>query len=165
MRLMSRVLKRNGITGTMSEVLYEARHLAYIMATHNKNYTREQYEAATWLRAFVEAIKEEIRMKKGQYNILIQTEGEIGMIRVDGYILPDPESGLTFGARYRNRVWEITELSTGLLITSHADPHLVTNREDILPYIDRMRSTVLNLLKTHPESVDRFERVRKAVGL
>lgn len=165
MRLMSRVLKRNGITGTMSEVLHEANNLAYIMATHNKNYTREQYEAAVWLRAFVEAIKEDIRMKKGQYNILVKYEDGMSVERVDGYILPDPESGLTFGARYRNRVWEITELSTGLLVTSHADPHLVTHREDILPYIDRMRSTVLNLLKTHPESVDRFERVRKAVGL
>ena len=85
-------------------------------------------------------------MKKGFYHIYTRKDGKIKIEKVAGYIIPDEKSGLTFGARFRaGNGWEVTELSTGLLISyGEKKPK---NAGDILPFVDRMREAVLSAMK------------------
>ena len=102
-------------------------------------------------------------MKKGFYYIRTRQHGEENALKVNGHIIPDPASGLTFGAHFRaGSGWEVTELSTGLLISyGEKKPK---NQSDILPFIDRMRPAVLSAMKSHGEStIEHFnDLIRKA---
>ena len=103
-------------------------------------------------------------MKKGKYKILINTKGEIGILTVNGWIIPDEKSGLTFGARFRAGRWEITELSTGLLITDNAEAHTVKNKILIPHYIEKMRDLIVKLLGEHPEYIKRFNNTKEVTN-
>lgn len=100
-------------------------------------------------------------MKKGKYQIMIRTDGEIGLSTVNGWIIPDEKSGLTFGARFRAGRWEITELSTGLLITDSAEAHTVKNKILIPHYIEKMRDVITGILKQHHEYIEKFEKLKE----
>lgn len=98
-------------------------------------------------------------MKEGKYYILVRNLNDQPIVqKVDGYILYDEISGLSFGCRYINKTWEITELSTGLLITSkNGTLRKVDDKDMIESYIDEMRTLVLKVLTEHKELVDRFD--------
>lgn len=98
-------------------------------------------------------------MKKGFYHIYTRKDGKIKIEKVAGYIIPDEKSGLTFGARFRaGNGWEVTELSTGLLISyGEKKPK---NADDILRFIDRMREAVLSAMKSQEKH---FEHIKEAI--
>lgn len=85
-------------------------------------------------------------MKKGNYYIYTRQYGEEKAVNVTGYLIPDPQSGLTFGARFRaGSGWEITELSTGALIID--DKHQPKTAKDISQFINDRREVVLSAVQ------------------
>lgn len=98
-------------------------------------------------------------MKKGFYYIYTRKNNAIKVEKVAGYIIPDEKSGLTFGTRFRaGNGWEVTESSTGLLISyGEKKPK---NAGDILPFIDRMREAVLSAMKSQAKY---FEHIQEAI--
>lgn len=90
-----------------------------------------------------------MRIKRGKYYICCNKNYvEICLREVTGLIIHDDESKLNFGARYvDHRVWEVTELSTGSLVsTKHNRPK---NWLDVIPFIDRTRDAIVRALETH----------------
>lgn len=84
-------------------------------------------------------------MKKGFYYIQVNDKGKRRAVKVEGYIIPDPQSGLTFGARFTaGNGWEITESSTGLLISTYE--HKPKTSKNILQFINDMRAAVLSAM-------------------
>lgn len=98
-------------------------------------------------------------MKKGFYYIYTCKNNAIKVEKVTGYIIPDEKSGLTFGARFRaGNGWEVTESSTGLLISyGEKKPK---NADDILRFIAEMRPAVLSAMKSQEKY---FERIKEAI--
>lgn len=86
-------------------------------------------------------------MKKGNYYIYTRQDGKDKAIQVSGYIIPDPESGLTFGARFcAGSGWEVSELSTGALISAYTRKPKTS--KDIQQFINDMRPAVLSAIST-----------------
>lgn len=57
-------------------------------------------------------------MKKGKYYIQARKDGNTRAELVEGYLLQD-ETGIQYGAKFSaGSGWQITEISTGLLITT-----------------------------------------------
>lgn len=84
-------------------------------------------------------------MKKGFYYIQVNDKGKRRAEKVAGYIVNDSESGLTFGARFTaGRGWEITESSTGLLISNYERKPKTS--KNILQFINDMRAAVLSAM-------------------
>ncbi len=85
-------------------------------------------------------------MKKGFYYIHTKQNGIEKAVKVNGYIIPDPQSGLTFGARFcAGSGWEITELSTGALISAYNRKPKTS--KDILQFINDMRPAVCSAIQ------------------
>lgn len=103
-------------------------------------------------------------MKKGKYQIMVSKKGEIGILTVDGWLIDDTESELKFGARYYFGSWEITELSTGLLITDGSAAHTVNNKNLIPQYIAKMRGVIINILEHNPKMVNKFESLKSTLA-
>lgn len=92
-----------------------------------------------------------MKMKKGKYYICCnKNDMEICLHEVTGWISHDDESNLDFGARcVDHRVWEVTELSTGCLVsTSFIKPG---NKSDIIPYIARARDTIVRVMESRQD--------------
>ena len=89
-----------------------------------------------------------MRIKRGKYYICCTNRNaEIHLREVTGWIIRDDESKLDFGVRYIRHAWEVTELSTGSLVsTKHNKPK---NWSDIIPVIDRTRDAIVRALETH----------------
>ena len=88
-----------------------------------------------------------MRIKRGKYYICCKkNDVEICLHEVTGWIIHDDESKLDFGARVvDHKVWEVTELSTGSLVsTMYNRPK---NRSDIIPFIDRTRDAIVRALE------------------
>lgn len=85
-------------------------------------------------------------MKKSKYYIQTRKDGRLHAEIVEGYLLQD-KTGIKYGAKfYKGIGWEITEISTGSLITtSNIHPK---NKDDISRYINGMRPAVLSVLKS-----------------
>ena len=105
-------------------------------------------------------------MKKETYYILCfdDSTGKPQKIarEVAGYVFNDPASGLTFGARYNARVWELTELSTGLLASYRSGVRAITKRAGITAYLDEMRETIADLVKARGDVVELFATLKAA---
>lgn len=94
-------------------------------------------------------------MKKGNYYIYARQHGKEKAVKVNGYIIPDPQSGLTFGARFcAGSGWEITELSTGALISTYN--RKPKTQKDIPQFINDMREAVLSAMHTHRKTIEKF---------
>lgn len=101
-----------------------------------------------------------MRMKPGTYYIACINEGNIEVHKVNGHIIRDDKSKLDFGARYANHTkWEITELSTGCLISVPWDCPL--DKADIIPFIERMRDTIVQAMDSHQDK--RFKMCKDAI--
>lgn len=85
-------------------------------------------------------------MKKGQYNICIQYKGKPHKVTVSGYLYEDNESKIKFGYRYNKGRYDITELSTGLLITDSAETHTVKRKDEVISYITKHIDIIKKLL-------------------
>lgn len=60
-----------------------------------------------------------MRIKRGKYYICCyKNDVEIYLREVTGWIICDDENNLDFGARYVGHAWEVTELSTGSLVST-----------------------------------------------
>lgn len=85
-------------------------------------------------------------MKKGNYYIYARQNGKDKAVQVSGYIIPDPQSGLTFGARFcAGRGWEVSELSMGASISAYT--RKPKTLKDIPQFIDEMRPAVLSAIQ------------------
>ena len=100
-------------------------------------------------------------LKRGVYWVRVKSKvhGVIAQ-RVNGYIVTDAESGLTFGAHYWNGRWRVTELSTGLLVS--LPENKPKNAADILPFIERIRPAVLSAMRSHTDTQFFAELIEKA---
>lgn len=100
-------------------------------------------------------------MKRGTYWIRCNREKEgIVAVKVAGHIIPDAESGLTFGARFAGREWQVTELSTGLLCST--SEHKPQNAADIIPFINRTRGAIVSAMRSHTDAKFFSELIDKA---
>ena len=100
-------------------------------------------------------------MKEGKYYILKRNlNDEIVAERVSGYLITHEPSGLSFGCSYNEGYWDITELSTGLRITTRTGTLRTVNNKDMIePYIDKFANLVKNVVVSHPEFIDRFNNI------
>ena len=85
-------------------------------------------------------------MKKGQYNICIRYEGKPHKVTVSGYLYEDKESKIKFGYRYNKGRYDITELSTGLLINYLTVS--VKRKVDCIPFINNHIKVIKKLLES-----------------
>lgn len=101
-------------------------------------------------------------MKRGTYWIRCNREKEgIVAVKVNGHIIQDAASGLTFGARFvAGGGWQVTELSTGLLCSTYE--RKPQNAADIIPFIDRMRGTIVSAMRSHTDAKFFSELIEKA---
>lgn len=90
-----------------------------------------------------------MKMEIGTYYISCKkNENEVCLHKVSGWIIRDDKSKLDFGARYADHcVWEVTELSTGSLVSTMRNRP--KNKSDIIPFIDCTRDAVVRALETH----------------
>lgn len=103
-------------------------------------------------------------MKKGKYYIQTQKDGRNRAELVEGYLLQD-ETGIQYGAKFNAGIgWQITEISTGCLITTFN--RRPKNKDDISRYINEMRPAVLSVLKSKNgrEMVERFNKLIEGVS-
>lgn len=92
-----------------------------------------------------------MRIKRGKYYICCnKNDVEICLHEVTGWIIHDDESKLDFGARcVDHRVWEVTELSTGCLVSTTSNKP--KNKSDVIPYIERARDTIVHAMERHQD--------------
>ena len=96
-------------------------------------------------------------MKKGKYYIQTRKDGNNRAELVEGYLLQD-ETGVKYGAKFSAGIgWQITEISTGLLITSF--DRRPKNKDDINRFINEMRPAVLSALKGLRGVAEQFKRL------
>lgn len=90
-----------------------------------------------------------MKMKKGSYYISCRkNENKVCLQKVSGWIIHDDESKLDFGARcVAHRVWEVTELSTGNLVTPFSTK--LEHKSDVIPFIESTRDTVVRAMESH----------------
>lgn len=84
--------------------------------------------------------------------------GEEKAIKVKGYLYND-RYGRQYGARKEGYVWQITELSSGLL----ANSKVIYKRKEIQEYIDKIADTVIKLFegKNYQELIIKFNELKR----
>lgn len=91
-----------------------------------------------------------MRIKRGKYYICCnKNDVEIYLREVTGWIICDDENNLDFGARYVDHAWEVTELSTGSLVSTK--DNRPKNRPDVIPFIDRTRDAIVRAMESHKD--------------
>ena len=94
-------------------------------------------------------------MQKSNYFIIQRTGKEITKKSVPGYIVKEDRTGLIYGVRRVNNLWQVTELSTGLLCSKSSDN--INQMNKIGDYIKKISGQVKELLKARPELKKRLE--------
>lgn len=103
-----------------------------------------------------------MRMKSGEYYISC-SEKDVGKYvrKVSGWIIRDDENKMDFGARWvAHKMWEVTELSTGLLVS--APYNRPADKADIIPFIKRTRSAIVQLME-HWSSNEVYNDVKEMI--
>ena len=102
-----------------------------------------------------------MRIKRGSYYISCRkNENEVCLHKVSGWIIHDDESKLDFGARcVDHSVWEVTELSTGNLVTTFSTK--LEHKSDVIPFIDRTRDIIVRAIESRQDRW--FEMCKNAI--
>ena len=102
-----------------------------------------------------------MKMKKGSYYISCRkNENEVCLHKVSGWIIHDDESKLDFGAKsVGHKKWEVTELSTGNLVTAFSTK--LEHKSDVIPFIDRTRDIIVRAMESRQDRW--FEMCKNAI--